>query len=66
MGQGLKWAKSQNGPGVKMVQESKLAKSQNGPKVNMGQRFEIGYCCLPPKRVELTLHSKKEKMVGLK
>ena len=37
-----------------MGQESKWANGQNGP------RLKMGYCSLPPERVELTLNSKKE------
>ena len=31
-----------------------LAKSQKGPRV------KIGFCCLPPERVELSVNSQKE------
>ena len=37
-----------------MDQEPEWDWGQNGPKVKMG------YCCLPPERVELTVNSKKE------
>ena len=55
-----KVAKCENGPRVKMGQGSKWAKVQNGPRVKMGQEFKMGYCCLSPERVELTLNIKKE------
>ena len=38
-----------------MGKGSKWAKSQNGPKV------KLGYCCLPPGTVEVTVNSKKER-----
>ena len=61
-----KWAKSQNGPRIKMGQRSKWANGQNGPRIKMDQvskwtksqnglRVEMG--CLPPERVELTVNS---------
>ena len=46
--------------GLKLCQESKWAKSENGPRVKMG------YCCLPPERVELTVNSKKKQMTRSK
>ena len=35
------------------------SKKENG-RVKNGPKLKIGYCCLPPERVELTLNSKKE------
>ena len=45
---GSKWAKSQNGPRVKMGQESRWAKGQ------------VGLPLCTPERVELTVNSQKE------
>ena len=39
---------------------SKWTKSQNGSRVKMG------YCCLPPERVELTGTARKKQMTGSK
>ena len=68
MGQESKWTKDQNGPMVQMGQWSKWANGQNEPRIKTDQvskwtksqnglRVEMGCCCLPPERVELTVNS---------
>ena len=77
---GSKWAKSQNGPRVKMgyyclppesVKLTMNSKKETNDRVKMGQesrwaRSQYGLLLFTPDRVELAVNSKEETLAGSK
>ena len=71
MGQESKWAKGQDGLLVFIPWKSRTIKQWTARKKQMAgskwDKGQMGCCCLPPERVELTVKSKKKQMgQGLK